>query len=317
MSEVNNKVIYENAYPVIDVSFEAWLKNSNNINKEYIIKKFDEKERELKKNNKDLDFKQWKKRKLQLCDELIAENKKILQFKKLRKYYKICKESIDLLGNEITDHNKYNETFKFLEGYKNILDNKNYAKESFIKSILLIAKNNGLQTLCNILLDKTKKCLESYSKKINKDSIEYLKVVKSWYSAAFKSLEKNVDNVRLSKSDSFEKTAEEVQLLSTWMSKFKDSKLKELAIISSHNAGSYSMDSENYHISALGKAAKTQKLNFIGQLKSGVRHFDFRMRLEKSVPVFFHGPINGAPVTEAISQLMNFISQNRSNYFTN
>lgn len=165
-------------------------------------------------------------------------------------------------------------------------------------------------------MDKTMKFFQDNKDQcpIAADGDKYLKSLKDWYTRVYKSLSKNIDKVRENISGrNKQKEEKEAETLSKWMEKTlygKSSKLelKNIAMLSSHDAGSYTMKPEYYAASLLGKAAQTQKLNFMGQLRSGVRHFDFRMRLSNSVPVFCHGIINGAPVTEAIQQITKFIN---------
>lgn len=310
----------------LDVSFKAWFKKSNNISKsdiDALYKKIlsDYQKKELDKKELDKVKKELDKVKKEKCKALENENKTILQFKKFRRTCKICKECLGFFAqncgaqNDFSNNLDYKKLNEKLDKYLNLVDRKNSNYDN-LKEITGNDAFKQFQTERKKLMEQTMNFFRKNKKFITDDEDKYLKSLKNWYSTVYNSLRKNIDKVRESKSKS--KEQKEAEGLSEWMKNTFTSnnensgvKLRDIAMLSAHDAGSYTMKPEYYAVSKLGKAAQTQTLNFMGQLRSGVRQFDFRMKLSNSVPVFFHGVVNGAPVTEAIQQITKFIASNR------
>lgn len=89
----------------------------------------------------------------------------------------------------------------------------------------------------------------------------------------------------------------------------KDKKLIDLIIPSSHDTGSYSMKPKNKYDLA-GRLAQTQKQNMMGQLRSGVRGFDWRIKKHGKILVFYHGIISGTNVMEGVKHVCKFLDSN-------
>lgn len=118
--------------PNIDPSFEAWFKQSNNLNEKQIKKNYDDeisdkkssmsatKDKSEKKKLK-AEISKLKTERAQKIKELKKANEQILAFKKFRKAFKTCKDAIDY-ANAQFDEKKLDDNF--LKEYEKLLLNR-------------------------------------------------------------------------------------------------------------------------------------------------------------------------------------------------
>lgn len=110
-----------------------------------------------------------------------------------------------------------------------------------------------------------------------------------------------------------EKLDSDSNKLRTWMSSINsETKLKNMHIPGSHDAGTYKMGPKST-TDIVGRMAKTQTGSIMGQLRKGVRYFDLRIRKVKDVFVFYHGIVNGSNALEGIKHINKFIEHEGKN----
>ena len=101
--------------------------------------------------------------------------------------------------------------------------------------------------------------------------------------------------------------------LRKWMSDIdSETKLKDMHIPGSHDAGTYKMGPKST-TDIVGRMAQTQTGSIMGQLRKGVRYFDLRIRKVKDVFVFYHGIVNGSNALEGIKHINKFIDNEGKN----
>lgn len=94
-------------------------------------------------------------------------------------------------------------------------------------------------------------------------------------------------------------TEEPVYALENWMAYISDdAPVTSLAIPGSHDSGCYDK---------MGYLGTTQNLPIAEQLVRGVRYFDIRVNDSNKGPVIFHGPINGVPYSEVLTDIAEFV----------
>lgn len=298
-------------YSQIDASFESWFKNSNNINEEGIKDLYDAKIKILKEQLKNVKSSTEKKElqekikvinneKKQKIKDVKKADKQILAFKKFRTTFKSCSEAIDLANTESNGKDIMNIDKTFLNEYQKILNGR---KEGNIQAADYSA--NSLNNKTRKLLKTTKDILQSSRK--GKKAENYIKLSEVWYRRLLAGINlKAPKNVRMGKSAKFNLVGEDD--LSNWMkNKIKDDvMLADVIIPASHDSGAYSIIPGSV-TDVFARAAQTHTVNFRGQLRAGIRYFDLRMNLENGIPVMAHDFVNGAPVSEAIRQLLKFV----------
>ncbi|BED92937.1 MAG: phosphatidylinositol-specific phospholipase C X domain containing protein [Candidatus Paraimprobicoccus trichonymphae] len=224
-------------------------------------------------------------------------------FKKFKTCLKQTKDAIDMANDE--DIKKLEQSLAdryFGKKLRNNVDssflaefseynvkNKEYDKKIDYKKLL-----DSLIKEATAEFKKVKLNLKNYLK------IDYASFLKKIYNMKGEEIKKAEINASGKNLENLEKTK-------AWMENLKeDTKIQGLVIPTSHDAGTHSIEIDSPD-DALGNAAKTQSLNFMGQLRAGVRSFDWRMKLENGIPVFFHGPITGGPATDGIRQITKFL----------
>lgn len=90
-----------------------------------------------------------------------------------------------------------------------------------------------------------------------------------------------------------------------------DSKIKDIIVLNSHDAGTYTMLVKSI-FDIFNKIARTQIVRIKLQLESGARSFDFRVKYYKGVLVFFHGNVLGGPAEEAFDDIYEFLITHKS-----
>lgn len=282
----------------IDVSAVNWFKDKNHYSEKSLKTLHDEELRAHPENKKKL-----KKLLKSKTKKLKKANKIIYSFRQLRSTYKLIQLALESFEN-------CNENSNQTEGL--LAEEK--PKLSEVENIVQrekIANQNYLNDSDLPDFDKEKKNLISASEKIFKKYgfkfFEYMPKDLPWYRNAIFSLRTPpTGNVRKSKSKNDENTNE----MSKWMEKLStEKKLIDLMIPSSHDAGSYSMSPKSKG-DLVGRLAQTQKLNTMGQLRSGVRGFDWRMKKQGKILVFYHGIIKGTNVMEGVKHVCKFLDTN-------
>ncbi len=298
--------------PNIDPSFEAWFKQSNNLNEKQIKKNYDDeisdkkssmsatKDKSEKKKLK-AEISKLKTERAQKIKELKKANEQILAFKKFRKAFKTCKDAIDY-ANAQFDEKKLDDNF-LKEYEKLLLNRKNPGQISDWKEYSAA----NLKEKTKDMIDDTKKKLNNCEK--GKKWYNYMKLYEVWYRRLLSSFgfTKSKD---VRSSDSLKFDLKDDNDLSNWMENNKDfindKKLSDIVIPASHDSGGYSMGPLS-GTDIFGKAAQTHTVNFAGQLRAGIRYFDVRMELENGIPVLSHGIVKGATAAEAFRSLLKFL----------
>ena len=97
--------------------------------------------------------------------------------------------------------------------------------------------------------------------------------------------------------------AEPVKALSSWMSMISsNTKIKNIAIPGSHDAGSYDMP----------WFAETQDKNITDQLSCGTRYFDLRVQKAGDDLVIYHGISKGVSLEDVIDDFIKFLSAHKT-----
>lgn len=292
----------------IDVSAINWFKTKNSYSEKFLKKICDKELKDNPEKNKELSelFENKKK-------ELIAANKIIYNFKQLRSTCKL----IQLALESFDDNCGNKEQIKNLKSEENSIINFLKVKD-FIKREKIAEKYENGQDKDLPDFDAKRQKLISNSEKIFKrygfKFFEYMPKSLPWYRSIMSSSGSGpaIGNIRKSKSKNKKDESEQDNKMSKWMEKLSDDqKLINLMIPSSHDAGSYSMQ-PNSEADIAGRLAQTQKLNIMGQLKSGIRGFDWRIKKQGKILVFYHGIITGTNVMEGVKHVCKFLDSNPS-----
>ncbi|WP_340610695.1 RHS repeat-associated core domain-containing protein [Xenorhabdus bharatensis] len=100
-----------------------------------------------------------------------------------------------------------------------------------------------------------------------------------------------------------------------------NTKLSQIAMLGSHDAGTYAYSRARNGASSLGalftRAFKTQNLSLKKQAEAGARYFDIRVAQNKNGSFsFFHGPsIAGGNATSDIRELLDYAADDKNNFY--
>lgn len=303
--------------PNIDPSFEAWFRQSNNLNEKQIKKIYDDeisdkkssmsatKDKSEKKKLK-AEISKLKTERAKNIKELKKANEQILAFKKFRKAFKTCKDAIDYANAQFKEK-KLDDNF--LKEYEKLLLNRKNSDQISDWKV-----SDWKEYSAANLKEKTKDMIDDTKKKLNncekgKKWYNYMKLYEVWYRRLLSSFgfTKSKD---VRSSDSLKFDLKDDNDLSNWMKNNEefiiDEKLSDIVIPASHDSGGYSMGPLS-GTDIFGKAAQTHTVNFAGQLRAGIRYFDVRMELENGIPVLSHGIVKGATAAEAFRSLLKFL----------
>lgn len=286
----------------IDVSAINWFKTKNSYSEKFLKKLYDAEVKENPEKKEELSKLLENK-----TEELIAANKIIYNFKQLRSTYKLIQLALESFDENCENKeqnlkSEENSIIKFLKI-------KDFIKREKIAEKYKKGRDEDLPDF-----DAKRQKLISNSEKIFKrygfKFFEYMPKSLPWYRSIMSSSGSGsaIGNIRKSKSKNKKDESEQDNKMSKWMENLsQNKKLIDLMIPSSHDAGSYSMQ-PNSKADIAGRLAQTQELNIMGQLKSGIRGFDWRIKKQGKILVFYHGIITGTNVMEGVKHVCKFLN---------
>lgn len=223
--------------------------------------------------------------------------------------YRLLYKNLQLAKDYIDSLKKYKVNFDFLDTHSSKINKKNH------QSTALPDFKKQYKTL----LSKAKKAFKDQQLNLNDflppDMPFWRKILIFFGSKIPENIRHNYNESEFGSDGkiSTEQLDSYFKELRIWMSGMDgETKLKDMHIPGSHDAGTYKMGPKST-TDIVGRMAQTQTGSIMGQLRRGIRYFDLRIRKVKDVFVFYHGIVNGSNALEGIKHINKFIENEGKN----